>query len=112
MINLSGSNYLCLEHISMVLKMFEPLKFDYAYLETSGLSDSYRCQNYLYKISDLMFAAAFDFKVYKLCMFALEYVQNAQIQIHPTHAQERLQLSVSHMCVNVIMDYYPAGTQR
>ena len=30
----SGSNYLCLEQISVVPKMFEPLKFDCTYIET------------------------------------------------------------------------------
>ena len=30
---LNGSNYPCLEQISMVPKMFEPLKFDYVFME-------------------------------------------------------------------------------
>ena len=39
MINLSGLNYPCLEQISMVLKMLEPLKFDRNGLE---LQKSYK----------------------------------------------------------------------
>ena len=38
-LNLIGSNYPSLEQISMVLKMFEPLKFDYIQKASSEDSD-------------------------------------------------------------------------
>ena len=37
-LTISCSNYPCLEQISMVPKMFEPLKFDYMYAEIQSLT--------------------------------------------------------------------------
>ena len=41
-LTLSGSNYLCLEWISMVRKMFEPLKFDCILLSLKGNWNTFR----------------------------------------------------------------------